>query len=172
MVNVGAVALKTDLACPEASPSETSGDGSPLSDVTQAPACQESAEQAKQTLRSALQHHRASVAFHSARLREYQSQVGRLEKALEALGEDCDENPTEGRCEVLRDYLLKHPKEEVTTRAVRANPAKYGIVTRTVKLQMNWLYGRNNPTARKYFEVSNGVIRLRPEAKPSATSNL
>jgi len=118
-------------------------------------------EAVKQTLKSALQQHRAAVSSHSRQLREHQLEVNRLEKALEVLGEDPGANPVKTRCEVLRDYILEHPNEEVTTILVRANPAKYGIISSSANLQMNWLHGRNNPTARRLFVVTKGVIRLR-----------
>ena len=110
-----------------------------------------------------LQRHRAEVERHRTELQEHQAEEARIIEALEALGE----NPLtakwqKSRPEAIRDYLMDHPNEIVTTKMVKADPAKYGIITASPKLHLNWLYGRQNPTARKFFDIKKGVIRLRP----------
>jgi hypothetical protein len=62
----------------------------------------------------------------------------------------------------MRVYIVDHPEEIVSTKTLRADPSKYGIITSSPKLHLNFLYGNKNPTARKFFEVANGIIFLRP----------
>lgn len=90
----------------------------------------------------------------------HQIEAARIRRALIHLGVQFPSAPR--RAIALRDYLIAHPNEVVTTRAIKANPAKFGIITAAQKLQLNWLYGSVNPTSRNLFEVAKGVIKLRP----------
>lgn len=119
-----------------------------------------STSQIKEDLHRALQRERAAEAFYLAKHRESRSKIAEITKALEALGDIPDRVRT--RSEALRDYMVDHPDERVTTKEIRSNPCKYGIVTSSSKLQLNWLHGRRNPTARKFFVVTRGDVRLRP----------
>jgi hypothetical protein len=111
-------------------------------------------------LRAQLQHHRAAQQFHGVELKKHGLAAKHLEAALQELGEPAAV-ASDNRCEALRNYLTDHPHEVVTTRLLRADPSKYGIITSSTRFQLNWLYGKNNPTARKFFNVANGVIMLR-----------
>ena len=131
--------------------------GSPAGDATEP----HSNAHLRNTLKTELQLHHAAIHRLIIERAQHESEIKRLKRALEAMGE-CPDAPNPSRCEVLRDYLLDHPEEEVTTKSLASTPEKYGIITSARKLQLNWLYGRNNPTARRFFEVSKGLIRLRP----------
>jgi len=118
--------------------------------------------QIREDLKESLHQHRAASEYHVVEHKKHQAEAQRLEQALEALGDPCAVRVRMGRCEALRNYLCDHPSETVTTRLLRQNPAKYGILTSSPRLQLNWLYGDNNPTAKKFFEVVKGTIHLRP----------
>jgi len=98
--------------------------------------------------------------MHLAKLKELRLEREKLTKALAELGEPGDFVGTKKRAEALRDYMMHHPEEQVTTKSVKENPAKYGIVSASPRLQMNFLYA--TPSARRFFIVGNGIIKLRP----------
>jgi len=113
-------------------------------------------------IKTALQNHRAAAQYHRNEQTLHEAETKRLAAALQELGVPTGQLPGGSRCEVLRNYLINHPGDIVTTKMLRSDPFKYGIITSSPKLQLNWLYGNNNPTARKFFEVANGIILLRP----------
>ena len=116
-----------------------------------------------QSLGMELQWRRAEIQHHRTELQKHQAEEARIIGALEALGQEpLTAKSQKSRPEAVRDYLVDHPNEIVATKMVKADPAKYGIITTSPKLHLNWLYGRQNPTARKFFDIRKGVIKLRP----------
>jgi len=116
-----------------------------------------------EALGTELQRQRAEVQRHRTELQKHQAEEARIVEALEALGDSpLTARSKKSRPEAIRDYLVDHPNELVTTKMVKADPAKYGIITASPKLHLNWLYGRHNPTARNFFDIKKGIIRLRP----------
>jgi hypothetical protein len=127
-----------------------------------APPYNDSTLNIKDDIKTALQNHRAAAQYHRNEQTLNEVATKRLEAALEELGESSGLSFKDSRCEALRNYLIDHPGDIVTTKMLRAAPSKYGIITSSPKLQLNWLYGKNNPTARRFFKVANGIILLRP----------
>ena len=65
-------------------------------------------------------------------LQFHQIEAARIKKALDHLGVTRSSLPK--RAIALKDYLVAHPNEVVTTKAIKENPAKYGIITTSGKL--------------------------------------
>jgi len=144
-------------------------DGTSVTEIT-APPTKQSTSDIKHQLKAILQKHRADAQYHRNQLKFHELESKRYAAALEDLGEASASGHAQSRCEALRDYLIDHPNEVITTKALRADPSKYGIITSARQLQLNWLHGRQNRTARKFFVVQNGIIKLQPGITRSTPS--